>query len=61
MNAEAQAILSRAAACEGKRQPAACAGNIVAETALLLELARLRDAYRAAEAAQNVRESGLFT
>jgi hypothetical protein len=43
------AILTGAAILEAARQRAA--GDVTAETAALLELAKLREAYRAAEAA----------
>ena len=41
-----QAILTKAATLEAARQRAARA-NVIAETAALLELAKLREAYRA--------------
>jgi hypothetical protein len=45
------AILTRAAILEAARQRASKAGDVTAETAALLELAQLRQAYRAAGAA----------
>jgi hypothetical protein len=44
------AILTRAAILEAARQRASKAGDVTAETAPLAELAKLREAYRAANA-----------
>ena len=49
--AHLQAILTKASVLEAARQRAARAKDVAAETAALLELARLREAYQAAEAA----------
>ena len=48
----------RASYVELRRQQAALAGDEIAETAALLELAKLREAYRAAEAAHPVPNRG---
>jgi hypothetical protein len=50
--AQLQAILTKASVLEAARQRAARAKDVAAEAAAQLELARLREAYRAAEAAQ---------
>jgi len=56
VNAEAQALLTRAATVEAQRQPAVARGDRHAETAALLALAELRRVYRAAVDAAKARE-----